>query len=55
LSQIDNSSKEKLPYKDAVCDGFGCVKEPTKKIILSAGNFGDISLKLCPACQRKFK
>jgi len=54
LSQIDNISKEKLPYKDAVCDGFGCSKKPTENIELHAGTFGTISLNLCKSCLKKF-
>jgi hypothetical protein len=42
-------------YKDIRCDGFGCSKEATERINISAGIFGKIPLNLCPDCIKLFE
>jgi hypothetical protein len=37
-----------------ICNAFGCCKNATEKINVSAGTFGIISLDLCNDCVRKF-
>ena len=43
----------KLDNKD-ICNAFGCSKSATKKVNVSAGTFGTISLMLCSMCVKKF-
>lgn len=38
----------------SICDGFGCNKKFTSKIIVNAGKFGCITLQLCDSCSDKF-
>jgi len=38
-----------------ICNAFGCYKNATEKINVSAGTFGTISLNLCNNCIGLFK
>jgi hypothetical protein len=38
-----------------ICNAFGCSKNATEKISVSAGTFGTISLDLCNNCVKKFQ
>jgi hypothetical protein len=39
----------------AVCNAFGCSEKATKKIEVSAGTFGKITLHVCRDCIGKFQ
>jgi hypothetical protein len=38
-----------------ICEAFGCYEESTKKIKVSAGKLGTITLSICDKCLYKFK
>ncbi len=38
-----------------ICSAFGCSKNATEKVSVSAGTFGKISLNLCNDCINFFK
>jgi hypothetical protein len=51
---MSNNSITKEINKD-ICNAFGCTKNATEKINVSAGSFGTISLNLCKNCVTLFK
>ena len=54
LSTMIKSSLSKDINKE-ICNAFGCSKNATEKIKVSAGTFGAISLNLCSTCIKKFQ
>lgn len=54
MSAMIKSSLDKEINKE-ICNAFGCSKNATKKINVSAGTFGKISLNLCNNCVNLFK
>ena len=44
-----------LKDKDIVCEATGCYEKATKKVKVSAGKFGEISILVCKKCIHKFK
>ena len=38
-----------------ICEAFGCYEESTKKIEVSTGKLGKITLSLCDNCLYKFE
>jgi hypothetical protein len=41
-------------YKD-FCEAFGCSAIATKKINLSAGSYGNLTIKVCDKCIQLFQ
>lgn len=50
-----DSKKTENSYKLNCCDGFDCSDHVNKKVNVSAGKFGNISLNLCLKCARLFE
>jgi len=53
ITQVNNIKDTEI-NKVVYCNAFNCSKNATKKINVSVGSFGAISLDLCNNCVRKF-
>jgi hypothetical protein len=41
-------------HRSAECEAYQCAKTATKEVVLSAGKYGSIILRVCESCVSKF-
>lgn len=54
-SDTDAKYNESNPKNQEQCNGLTCFDKPTRKINVSAGIYGEISLNLCEKCISLFR